>query len=91
MLEFLINSQSRFNKAIQYSFLSEIDAAGETPLYSFFFVWICHLWVTTGIIFSPHAHLFNHLLGPIWFPMICTLPELIIGFTLQRILTALRH
>lgn len=119
LLEFLINSQSQFNKAIQYSFLGEIDAAlkvtnfqwlmfypcvyffsmydayknaaGETPLYSFLPFGFAAYAVTTGIMFSPHAHLFNHLLGPVWFPMICTLPGLMIGFILQKILTAGRY
>nr|WP_263326962.1 hypothetical protein [Neobacillus sp. Marseille-Q6967] len=42
--------------------------------------------VTVGIMYSAHAKVFGILLGSVWFPMLCVIPGLIIGFSFKKIL-----
>jgi hypothetical protein len=55
------------------------DAGGEKEKYSFFpFVFSAYS-VTTGCIYSDKAEIFGALLGPVWFPILCIIPGVIIG------------
>lgn len=63
------------------------DGGGGKDPYSFLpFVFAAYS-VTVGTIYSAKASLFGVLLGPVWFPIICVVPGLIIGFILKALLT----
>lgn len=57
---------------------------GEAP-YSFLPFVFSGFAVTVGAIYSAKASLFGVLLGPVWFPMICLVPGLLVGFLLKAI------
>ena len=40
--------------------------------------------MTTGMFLSEKARIFGRLWGPIWFPLLCLLPGVSIGYILQR-------
>ncbi|WP_163182770.1 hypothetical protein [Neobacillus sedimentimangrovi] len=42
-------------------------------------------FVTVGCIYSSKFHLFGVLLGPVWLPMLCVIPGLIVGFTIRSL------
>jgi hypothetical protein len=44
-------------------------------------------FVTVGCIYSSNFRLFGILLGPVWLPMICVIPGLVIGLLLRTILS----
>jgi hypothetical protein len=62
------------------------DAGGGKKPYSYLpFVGSAFL-VTVGIMYSAQAKVFGILLGSVWFPMLCVIPGLIIGFSLKGLL-----
>ncbi|MBM7691469.1 hypothetical protein JOC77_000874 [Peribacillus deserti] len=62
------------------------DAGGGKTPYSYFpFVFSAYS-VTIGIMYSSKVELFGLLLGTMWFPMLCVIPGLAIGFGLKRLL-----
>lgn len=62
------------------------DAGGGKKPYSYLpFVSSAYL-VTVGIMYSAQAKVFGILLGSLWFPMLCVIPGLIIGFLIKIIL-----
>ncbi|UOR12640.1 hypothetical protein [Halobacillus amylolyticus] len=62
------------------------DAGGGKKPYSFLPFVFSAYFVTVGTIYSSKLTLFSVLLGPIWLPILCVIPGLLVGFLLQRIL-----
>jgi hypothetical protein len=62
------------------------DAGGGEKPYSYLPFVSSAFIVTVGVMYSAHAKVFGILLGSVWFPMLCVIPGLIIGFTLKAIL-----
>ncbi|MBM7586592.1 hypothetical protein JOC86_003144 [Bacillus pakistanensis] len=114
LLEFIINVQSHFNKAIMLSFLGETRMAAEIIDYQWLMFYPClymfAMWdaykaslvkdeklsflpfvfsaytVTVGLMVSPNVEIMNVFIGPIFFPMMCVVPGVIIGFILKKII-----
>jgi hypothetical protein len=62
------------------------DAKGETPPLGFFpFVFLAY-FVTVGLIYSPKIKIFGILLGPVFLPMLFTIPGFFIGFLILKII-----
>ncbi|MFT4415840.1 hypothetical protein ACLM5H_18430 [Fredinandcohnia humi] len=62
------------------------DAGGGKKPFSFLpFVFSAYC-VTVGLMVSPNAVFFGVTLGPVWFPMMCVVPGLLIGFLLQKLI-----
>jgi len=62
------------------------DAGGGKKPYSYL-PFVCSAYfVTVGIMYSAQAKIFGILLGSVWFPMLCVVPGLIIGFSLKKFL-----
>ncbi len=62
------------------------NAGGGKEPYSFLpFLFSAYL-VTVGIMYSAKVRLFGILMGVLWFPMLCVIPGLVIGFLIKRIL-----
>lgn len=62
------------------------DAGGGKKPYSYL-PFVCSAFlVTVGIMYSAQAKVFGILLGSVWFPMLCVIPGLILGFFLKRVL-----
>ncbi|WP_186578730.1 hypothetical protein [Aquibacillus kalidii] len=64
------------------------EAGGGKKPYSFLPFVFCAYMVTIGVIFSSKMTFFGILLGPVWLPMFMVIPGLIVGFVLQKTLTA---
>jgi TM2 domain-containing membrane protein YozV len=62
------------------------DAGGGKEPFSYLPFVCSAFFVTVGVMYSAKAKVFGILLGTMWFPMLCVIPGLIIGFTLKRIL-----
>jgi hypothetical protein len=62
------------------------DAGGGKKPYSYLPFVSSAFLVTVGIMYSAQAKVFGILLGTVWFPMLCVIPGLIIGFALKGIL-----
>ncbi|PLT27466.1 hypothetical protein [Peribacillus deserti] len=62
------------------------DAGGGKKPYAYLPFVSSAFLVTVGIMYSAHARVFGILLGSVWFPMLCVIPGLIIGFSLKIIL-----
>ncbi len=41
--------------------------------------------VTVGIMYSAEGKVFGIFLGTVWFPMLCVIPGLVLGFSLKKI------
>ena len=59
------------------------DAGGGKKPYSYLPFVSSAVFVTVGVIYSAQTKVFGILLGSVWFPMLCVIPGLIIGFFLQ--------
>ncbi|MDI3091945.1 hypothetical protein QJ133_12515 [Priestia megaterium] len=62
------------------------DAGGGKEPYSYLPFVFSACFVTLGIMYSTNIKLFGIILGTLWFPMICVIPGLIIGFSLKNII-----
>ncbi len=62
------------------------DAGGGKNPYSYLPFFCSAFLVTVGIMYSAQAKVFGILLGSVWFPMLCVMPGLILGFFLKRVL-----
>ncbi|MHC5531495.1 hypothetical protein [Priestia megaterium] len=62
------------------------DAGGGKEPYSYLPFVFSACFVTLGIMYSTNIKLFGIVLGTVWFPMICVIPGLIIGFSLKNII-----
>ncbi|MGG3916065.1 hypothetical protein [Rossellomorea vietnamensis] len=63
------------------------DAGGGEKPYSYLPFVSSAFLVTVGIMYSAQAKIYGILLGSVWFPMLCVIPGLIIGFSLKIILS----
>ena len=61
------------------------DAGGVRNPFAFFPFVFAAYFVTVGLMYSSKVMLFGKLLGPVWLPMLFTLPGVIIGFLLLKI------
>lgn len=61
------------------------DAGGGNAPNSFLLFLFPAYIVTVGIMYSPKVKLFGVLLGVLWFPLICIIPGIAIGFFIKRI------
>lgn len=62
------------------------DAGGGKEPFSYLPFVFSAFFVTVGIMYSTNAKVFGILLGTMWFPMLCVIPGLIVGFSLKKIL-----
>lgn len=62
------------------------DAGGGKKPYSYLPFVSSAAFVTVGVIYLTQIKVFGVLLGSVWFPMLCVIPGLIIGFSLKLIL-----
>lgn len=59
------------------------DAGGGKERHSFLPFVFSAYFVTVGCIYSSDFYLFGILFGPVWLPMLCVIPGLIVGLTLK--------
>ena len=62
------------------------DAGGGRELYSFLPFVLSAYFVTVGLMFSAKIKFLGIILGPVWFPMLCVIPGVIIGILMKKIL-----
>lgn len=60
------------------------DAGGGKERYSFLPFVFSAYFVTVGCIYSSNFPLFGVLLGPVWLPMLCVIPGLVVGIILKK-------
>ncbi|MFS0892547.1 hypothetical protein [Peribacillus frigoritolerans] len=65
------------------------DAGGGKESYSFLPFVFCSYFVTIGCIYSQNVKLFGILLGPVWLPILCVIPSIIVGLSLKTFIN--RH
>ncbi|WP_102346008.1 hypothetical protein [Bacillus sp. Marseille-P3661] len=65
------------------------DAGGGKEKYSFLPFVFAAYFVTVGCIYSSSFLLFGTLLGPVWLPMLCVIPGLVVGIIIKKSLTKL--
>jgi hypothetical protein len=61
------------------------DAKGKTPPFSFIPFVFAAYFVTIGLIYSSKIKIFGILLGPVFLPILFTIPGLFIGFLILKI------
>jgi hypothetical protein len=59
------------------------DAGGGKERYSFLLFVFPAYFVTVGCIYSSNFKIFGVLLGPVWLPMLCVIPGIIVGLFLK--------
>ncbi|MFS0862442.1 hypothetical protein [Fredinandcohnia sp. 179-A 10B2 NHS] len=62
------------------------EAGGGRAPYSFLPFAFCAYMVTVGLMYAPKANFFGITFGPVFFPMLCVIPGLIIGFLIRWII-----
>lgn len=60
------------------------DAGGGIERYSFLPFVFSAYFVTVGCIYSSDFLLFGVLLGPVWLPMLCVIPGLVVGIIIKK-------
>jgi hypothetical protein len=65
------------------------DARGTQSNYSFFPYVFAAYTVTVGLIYSSSIKIFGWILGPVFFPILCVIPGVLIGLIVQKILKLL--
>jgi hypothetical protein len=60
------------------------DAGGAKERYSFLPFVFSAYFVTVGCIYSSNFLLFGVLLGPVWLPMLCVIPGLVVGIIIKK-------
>lgn len=63
------------------------DAGGGKERFSFLPFVFSAYFVTVGCIYSSNAKLFGVLLGPVWLPMICVIPGVIVGILIGKVIS----
>lgn len=63
------------------------DAGGGNEPFSSIPLVFSTCFVTVGCIYSSDFRLFGALLGPVWFPMLCVIPGVLIGIVTKMALT----
>lgn len=62
------------------------DAGGGKGKYSYLpFVFSAYS-VTVGCMYSSRVQLFDIFFGPVWFPMLCVIPGVLVGYITMKIL-----
>lgn len=59
---------------------------GKNNRFSFLPFVFAAYFVTVGVFYSSHARITGHLMGPLWFPIICFIPGVLFGFLLKHLL-----
>ncbi|WP_338789480.1 hypothetical protein [Metabacillus sp. FJAT-53654] len=59
------------------------DAGGGKERYSFLPFVFAAYFVTVGCIYSSNFRIFGILFGPVWLPMLCVIPGMIVGLFLK--------
>ncbi|QNF31102.1 hypothetical protein [Metabacillus elymi] len=59
------------------------DAGGGKERYSFLPFVFAAYFVTVGCIYSSNFTIFGILFGPVWLPMLCVIPGMIVGLFLK--------
>jgi hypothetical protein len=67
------------------------DAGGVRNPFAFFPFVFAAYFVTVGLMYSSKVMLFGKLLGPVWLPMLFTVPGVIIGFLILKIATKMNE
>ncbi|WP_017378950.1 hypothetical protein [Paenisporosarcina sp. TG-14] len=62
------------------------DAGGGKEPYSFLPFLLLSYFLTIAVIYSARFELFGVLFGPVWFPIICVFPGVLISLILKKIL-----
>jgi hypothetical protein len=62
------------------------DAGEGKEPYSFLPFVLSAFFVTVGLMYSARVKLFGIALGPVWFPMVCVIPGVVIGLLLKKFL-----
>lgn len=62
------------------------DVEGGKDKYSFLPFVFCAYFVTVGCIYSSNMRLFGIMFGPVWLPMLCVIPGLIVGNLLRVVM-----
>ncbi|PLT28884.1 hypothetical protein [Peribacillus deserti] len=65
------------------------EAGGGKKPYAYLPFVLSAYFVTTGIMFSARVKIYGVLLGSMWFPMLCVVPGLAVGFALKWTLNKL--
>ena len=60
------------------------DAGGVRERYSFLPFVFSTYFVTVGCIYSSNFLLFGVLLGPVWLPMLCVIPGLVVEIIIKK-------
>ncbi|WP_066073665.1 hypothetical protein [Neobacillus soli] len=60
------------------------DAGGGKDRFSFLPFVFSAYFVTVGCIYSSNLKLFGVLLGPVWFPIICVIPGVVLGLVFKK-------
>lgn len=61
------------------------DAGGGKEPYSYLPFVMSAFFVTVGLMYSAKVKIFGIYLGTVWFPMICVIPGIMVGFLLKKI------
>lgn len=62
------------------------DGGGGKEPYSFMPFVFCAYFVTVGLMYSAKVRFFGIPLGPVWFPMMCVIPGVIVGNLIKKFL-----
>ncbi|MCQ6281977.1 hypothetical protein [Bacillus sp. EB600] len=63
------------------------DAGGGKKAYSYVPFVMMAYFVTVGLIYSSSLQIFGILFGPVWLPMIFVIPGLIVGLSIQKVVS----
>ena len=62
------------------------DAGGGKERFSFLPFVFSAYFVTVGCMYSPNVKLFGVLLGPVWLPIICVIPGVVVGKVITKVM-----
>jgi hypothetical protein len=62
------------------------DTEGEKDKFSFLPFVFAAYFVTVGCIYASNFRIFGILLGPVWLPILCVIPGIIVGLFLKTFL-----
>lgn len=66
------------------------DGGGGKKPFSYLPFAFSAYFVTVGCMYSPCCRLFGVLLGPVWLPILCVIPGVAVGWSLQMLLNRRR-
>ena len=62
------------------------DAGGGKEPYSYLPFVMSAFFVTVGLMYSAKVKIFGIYLGTVWFPILCVIPGIMVGFLLKKII-----